>query len=34
MKPVIDRVLPLNEAREAMRLLDDREVIGKVIVRP
>jgi alcohol dehydrogenase len=32
--PVIDRVLPLAEAREAMRLLQDREVFGKVIVRP
>lgn len=34
MKPVIDRVLPLTEAREALRLLEEREVVGKVIVRP
>jgi alcohol dehydrogenase len=34
LKPVIDRVLPLAEAREALRLLEDREVIGKVIVAP
>jgi len=32
--PVIDRVLPLSEAREAMRRLEDREVFGKVIVQP
>jgi alcohol dehydrogenase len=34
LKPVIDRVFPLAEAREALRLLEDREVIGKVIVAP
>jgi alcohol dehydrogenase len=34
LKPVIDRVLPLTEAREALRLLEEREVIGKVIVAP
>jgi alcohol dehydrogenase len=34
LRPVIDRVLPLSEAREALRLLEDREVIGKVIVTP
>ncbi len=34
LRPVIDRVLPLIEAREALRLLEDREVIGKVIVAP
>jgi len=34
LRPVIDRVLPLAEAREALRLLEDREVIGKVIVAP
>jgi len=32
--PVIDRVLPLSEAREGVRLLADREVIGKVIIVP
>lgn len=32
--PVIDRVLPLAEAREGIRLLADREVIGKVVVVP
>ena len=34
LKPVIDRVLPLTEAAEALCLLEDREVIGKVIVTP
>ena len=34
LKPVIDRVFPLTEAPEALRLLEDREVIGKVIVAP
>jgi alcohol dehydrogenase len=34
LRPVIDRVLPLTEAREGIRLLADREVIGKVIVVP
>ncbi len=34
LRPVIDRVLPLSEAREALRLIEDREVIGKVIVAP
>jgi alcohol dehydrogenase len=31
---VIDRVFPLQEAREALRLLEDREVFGKVVVAP
>jgi alcohol dehydrogenase len=34
MKPVIDTVLPLSEAREGLRLIQDREVIGKVVVTP
>lgn len=33
-KPAIDRVLPLEEAREGLRLIQDREVIGKVVVTP
>jgi alcohol dehydrogenase len=32
--PVIDRVLPLSQAREGLRLIQDREVLGKVIVTP
>src|ERR1700710_1610006 len=31
MKPVIDKVLPLEQAREGLRLIQDREVIGKVV---
>jgi NADPH:quinone reductase-like Zn-dependent oxidoreductase len=34
MKPVIDKVLPLEHAREGLRLIEDREVIGKVVVTP
>jgi NADPH:quinone reductase-like Zn-dependent oxidoreductase len=34
VKPVIDKVLPLEEAREGLRLIQDREVIGKVVVTP
>ena len=34
MKPVIDQVLPLEQAVEGLKLVQDREVIGKVIVTP
>lgn len=34
LQPVIDRVLPLEQAAEAERLLEDREVFGKVLLRP
>jgi NADPH:quinone reductase-like Zn-dependent oxidoreductase len=34
IKPVIDKVLPLSEAREGLRLIQDRKVIGKVVVTP
>jgi len=34
LAPVIDTVLPLDEAREGLRLIQDREVIGKVVVTP
>jgi NADPH:quinone reductase-like Zn-dependent oxidoreductase len=34
LAPVIDKVLPLEEAREGLRLIRDREVMGKVIVTP
>src|SRR5690348_3846838 len=33
-KPVIDKVLTLDEAREGLRLIRDREVIGKVVIAP
>jgi alcohol dehydrogenase len=32
--PIIDRVVPLEEAAEGLRLIRDREVLGKVIVTP
>lgn len=34
LKPVIDRVLPLADAAEGERLLEEREVIGKVLLKP
>ncbi len=34
VRPVIDKVLPLAQAREGLRLIQDREVIGKVVVAP
>jgi alcohol dehydrogenase len=34
LTPAIDRMLPSSAAREALRLLEDREVIGKVVVTP
>jgi len=34
MKPMIDKVLPLERAREGLRLIEDREVVGKVVVTP
>jgi alcohol dehydrogenase len=34
LKPVIDRVVPLSEAAEGLRLIAERKVIGKVVVTP
>ena len=34
IKPVIDHVLPLDQAKEGLRLIRDREVIGKVVIEP
>ena len=34
IKPTIDKVLPLEQAAEGLRLIRDREVIGKVVVTP
>jgi NADPH:quinone reductase-like Zn-dependent oxidoreductase len=31
---VIDRRVPLENARDAFRLLDERNVFGKVVVAP
>ena len=34
LRPVIDRELALEDVNEAFRLLEDREVFGKVLLRP
>jgi len=34
LKPVIDTVLPLEQTAEGVRQLEDREVIGKIIITP
>ncbi len=34
LKPVIDRVLPLSEVAEAHRLLETRQVFGKIVLKP
>jgi alcohol dehydrogenase len=34
LKPVIDEVLPLERAAEGLRLIERREVFGKVVVTP
>jgi len=34
LAPVIDKVLPLEETAEGERLLEDREVVGKVLLKP
>jgi len=34
MRPVIDRVMPLSEGTEAMRLLEERAFFGKIVITP
>ncbi len=34
LKPVIESVFPLEQAREGVRLLEDRRIFGKVIINP
>lgn len=34
MKPVIDEVLPLERAAEGLRMIENREVFGKVVITP
>jgi alcohol dehydrogenase len=34
LKVLVDKVYPLSEAREALRVIEDREVFGKVVVSP
>jgi alcohol dehydrogenase len=34
LKVMIDRSYPLDQAREALRVIEDREVFGKIVVTP
>ena len=34
LKPVVDKVLPLDRAIEGLRLIENREVLGKVVITP
>ena len=34
LKPTIDKVLPLEQAAEGLRMIRDREVMGKIVVTP
>jgi propanol-preferring alcohol dehydrogenase len=34
VKPIVDRVLPLEQAADGERAMERREVIGKVVIRP
>jgi alcohol dehydrogenase len=34
MKPIIDKVLPLKQAVEGLRMIESREVFGKIVVTP
>jgi alcohol dehydrogenase len=34
LKPVIDRVLPLSEVREAHRIVEAGEHVGKIVLKP
>jgi len=34
LKPIVDKELPLSEVNEAFRLIEEREVFGKVVLKP
>lgn len=34
LKVLVDKIFPLKDAREALRVIEDREVFGKVVVAP
>ena len=34
LKVLVDKIFKLEEAREALRVIEDREVFGKIVVAP
>jgi alcohol dehydrogenase len=34
MEPTIDTTLPLEQGAEGIRMIEDREVFGKIIIEP
>lgn len=34
LAPVIDKIMPLEEVREAERLMEDRKIFGKIVITP
>ena len=34
LKVLVDKIFPLKDAREALRVIEDREVFGKIVVTP
>ena len=34
LRPPVDRVLPVSEVRTALDLLEQRQVLGKIVVAP
>ena len=34
LKPAVDKILPLEQAAEGLRMIRDREVLGKIVVTP
>jgi alcohol dehydrogenase len=34
LKPVIDKTMPLEDVNEAFRILEEREVFGKIVLTP
>jgi len=34
LRPIVDKELPLSQVNEAFRLIEDREVFGKVLLKP
>ena len=34
MEPTIETILPLEQGAEGIRMIEDREVFGKIIIEP